>query len=219
MAIKTYPKSSKDKLAKNFTAREFACKGKGCCKEILVDELLVHYLQEIRAHFGKTVTITSGYRCAKHNKSVNGATASRHTKGQAADIQVKGIKPAEVAKYAEHIGVQGIGLYEGKDGNFVHIDTRKNKSFWYGHGQAYRSTFQGKAEKTVTVKLCVLREGSQGPKVKALQHLLRGYGYSCSADGIFGSDTKAAVKAYQKDNGLAPDGVAGEKTLATLLGL
>ena len=43
----------------------------------------------------------------------------------------------EIAKYAESIGVLGIGLYEtDKDGHFVHIDTRTKKSFWYGHKRA-----------------------------------------------------------------------------------
>ena len=50
----------------------------------------------------------------------------------AADIAVRGIAPAEVAKYAEFIGILGIGLYETDvDGYFVHVDTRTTKSFSY----------------------------------------------------------------------------------------
>jgi uncharacterized protein YcbK (DUF882 family) len=46
---------------------------------------------------------------------------------------VTGVKPAQVAEYAEQIGILGIGLYEtDNDGHFVHIDTRDTKSFWYG---------------------------------------------------------------------------------------
>ena len=46
---------------------------------------------------------------------------------------VEGIHPSEVAKFAESIGILGIGLYEtNSDGYFVHIDTRTTKSFWYG---------------------------------------------------------------------------------------
>ena len=72
-------------------------------------------------------------------------------KGQAADIVVKDIAPAEVAKYAESIGVKGIGLYETPtDGYFVHIDTRTTKSFWYGQKQASRSTFGGAPKTTTT---------------------------------------------------------------------
>lgn len=144
MAVKTYSKTSNVSLSKDFKASEFSCKGVGCCTTVMIDDKLVTYLQKIRDHFGKPITITSGYRCVKHNSRVGGATGSRHTQGHAADIVVQGVTPAEVAKYAESIGVLGIGLYEtAKDGHFVHIDTRTYKSFWYGQAQAYRSTFGG----------------------------------------------------------------------------
>lgn len=150
MAIKTYKKGSTAKLSANFGVHEFACKGSKCgCNTVLIDEKLVIFVQKIRDHFGKPTTITSGYRCSKHNKSVGGATASRHAKGQAADIKVEGVAPAEVAKYAESIGVKGIGLYEtAKDGYFVHIDTRTTKAFWYGQKQAKRTTFGGSTATT-----------------------------------------------------------------------
>lgn len=144
MAVKTYRKGSYTKLSENFNVSEFACHGSGCCSKVKNDEQLVKYLQKIRNHFKAPVTITSSYRCPTHNKRIGGAANSYHTYGMAADIIVKGVAPAEVAKYAESIGIKGIGLYEtDKDGHFVHIDTRTNKSFWYGQGCAYRSTFGG----------------------------------------------------------------------------
>lgn len=145
-----YVKGSKVKLATNFNSGEFDCHGSGCCSETLVDQKLVEHLQKIRDHFGKAVTINSGYRCATHNKSVGGATNSYHTKGQAADIAVDGIKPIEVARYAEELGILGIGLYEtDADGYFVHVDTRTSKSFWYGQGEASRTTFKAEEKKTL----------------------------------------------------------------------
>jgi hypothetical protein len=143
MAVKTYKKGSTQKLSANFGVNEFACKGSSCgCSTVLVDDALVKYVQKIRDNFGKAVTITSGYRCVKHNKKVGGASASRHAKGQAADIKVDGIAPKIVAQYAESIGIKGIGLYEtAKDGYFVHIDTRTTKSFWYGQKQEKKTTF------------------------------------------------------------------------------
>jgi uncharacterized protein YcbK (DUF882 family) len=64
------------------------------------------------------------------------APGSRHSKGDAADIVVKGVSSREVAKYAESIGIKGIGLYEtSADGHFTHIDTRTSKSFWYGQSE------------------------------------------------------------------------------------
>ena len=145
-----YAKGGKVKLANNFNSSEFDCHGSGCCSETLVDQQLVEYLQKIRNHFGKPVNISSGYRCATHNKSVGGATGSRHTKGQAADIYINGIVPAEIAKYAESLGIKGIGLYEtDKDGHFVHVDTRTTKSFWYGQSESPRTTFGGAASTIV----------------------------------------------------------------------
>lgn len=144
MAVKTYKKKAISKLSTNFKSTEFDCHGSGCCSETLIDEQLVEYLQDIRDHFGKPVNVSSAYRCATHNKNVGGATGSRHMKGQAADIYITGVAPAEIAKYAESIGILGIGLYEtDKDGHFVHVDTRTTKSFWYGQAQAPRSTFGG----------------------------------------------------------------------------
>ncbi len=186
MAIKSYPKNDSTKLSANFKVSEFACKGKGCCSTVKVDSELVAYLQQIRDHFGVAVTINSGYRCATHNKAVGGATGSQHTKGTAADIVVKGIPPAEVAKYAESIGILGIGLYEtSKDGYFVHIDTRTKKSFWYGQAEAYRSTFGGLAIPTLTTRewqVAAIADGFKFPRF--------------GADGKWGAECEAvAAKA------------------------
>lgn len=58
-----------------------------------------------------------------------------------------------------------------------------------------------------------LRYGSRGEAVKTLQTQLILLGYlNDTADGIFGSRTRAAVVSYQRTNGLTPDGVAGKLT-------
>lgn len=147
MAIKTYKKGDEQKVATNFRAREFDCQGRGCCSTTPIDEQLVEYLQKIRTHFGKPVYLTA-YRCPTHNaRTPNAAPDSYHCYGQAADFHIDGVAPAEIAKYAESIGVKGIGLYD----TFVHIDTRKTKSFWYSHAQERRTTFGGApAEPVVT---------------------------------------------------------------------
>lgn len=145
--IKKYKKDESEVLSKNFTSKEFDCHGKNCCNETEIDLQLIEFLQKIRDHFGKPLHISSGYRCPVHNRNVGGATGSRHGKGMAADIYINGVEPAEIAKYAESIGIKGIGLYETKnDGFFVHIDTRDSKYFWYGQAQKYRETFGGKIE-------------------------------------------------------------------------
>ena len=141
-----YTKGVSVKLSNNFTSDEFDCQGKGCCSETLVDAKLVEYLQKIRDHFGVAVTINSGYRCEKHNAAVGGASKSKHKYGQAADIVVKGVAPLKVAQYAESLGILGIGQYP----NFVHIDTRTTKFYWYGSNEEARSTFGKYVDETKT---------------------------------------------------------------------
>lgn len=200
MAVQSYPKNSSTKLSENFNAWEFRCGlGRPCsaCTVTLIDPQLVVYLQKIRDYFGAEVEITSAYRCPTYNRSVNGAAGSRHTKGQAADIVVRGVAPRRVAAYAEYIGVKGIGLYEtADDGYFVHIDTRTAKSFWYGQAQAGRSTFGGAA--------------AMGPG-----------GASSTGSSTSTAPTSAAngytlsqfITDVQKACGASVDGIAGPETL------
>ena len=220
MAANTYKKGQKTKLSENFVSTEFDCHGKGCCSETTVNPKLVEYVQKIRDHFGKSITVTSGYRCATHNKNVGGATGSRHSKGDAADIVVSGVTPAEVAKYAESIGIKGIGLYEtNADGHFTHIDTRDVKSFWYGQAQAKRTTFGGGSTTTETTPVTPTSNnlvfGSEGDRVKTLQENLIKLGYDLGktgADGDFGTKTLTAVKDFQQKHNLKVDGIVGPAT-------
>lgn len=61
--------------------------------------------------------------------------------------------------------------------------------------------------------------GSSGSDVAAMQTYLIHLGYHCGdkgADGVFGTDTRAAVKAFQADYGLKVDGICGPKTWRAL---
>ena len=58
----------------------------------------------------------------------------------------------------------------------------------------------------------VLRRGSRGDGVAMMQEAL-----GLEADGIFGRGTERALKLWQMDNGLTPDGVAGPMTFEKLL--
>ena len=236
MATKTYKKGADTKLSKNFSVYEFACQGNGCCSETPIDDQLVTYLQMIRDHFGAKVTISCGHRCETHNAEVpNAATRSRHIFGWAADIHVEGVKPIEVARYAESIGVKGIGLYD----TFVHIDTRTEKSFWYSHAQVRRSTFFDKPaekpddsytleefvkdvqkacgatedgipgeetmSKTVTLSA---KKNAKHEAVVSVQKRLKVLGYVevGDADGIAGPKFTSAVAHFQQDSECVVDG-------------
>lgn len=243
MAIQYYKKGSEERLAPNFRAREFDCHGRGCCTQTPVDEKLVSILQNIRDHFGKPVYVTA-YRCPVHNAQVaNAAPDSYHKYGMAADISVDGVEPLEVAKYAESMGVLGIGHYD----TFVHVDTRTVKSFWYSHAQVRRSTFGGaeysleqfvrdvqKAcgaavdgiagqetlSKTVTISAT---KNSRHAVVKPVQKWLAVLGYTevGEADGIAGTKFTSALGNFQQEHGCFIDGEAAEwgKTWQKLLGL
>ena len=59
----------------------------------------------------------------------------------------------------------------------------------------------------------LLKKGSKGDDVKKLQEKL-----GVEAIGTFGPKTEAAVKAWQKANGLKDDGIVGDATWAKLFG-
>ena len=62
-----------------------------------------------------------------------------------------------------------------------------------------------------------LRKGASGSRVKIMQQALIDLNYlSGKADGKFGSQTLAAVLAFQKQQNLSQDGIAGKKTLSAL---
>ncbi len=54
--------------------------------------------------------------------------------------------------------------------------------------------------------------GSRGSDVLGIQHLLRDNGYATVISGVFDTDTRAHVQAFQRATGLADDGVVGPQT-------
>ena len=62
-----------------------------------------------------------------------------------------------------------------------------------------------------------LRKGAAGAWVLLLQQLLCARGYPVDCDADFGPDTYAKVRLFQKNRGLAVDGVVGQKTWAALV--
>jgi peptidoglycan hydrolase-like protein with peptidoglycan-binding domain len=68
-----------------------------------------------------------------------------------------------------------------------------------------------------------LKKGAAGAGVAALQDALVDLGFDLrrslaqrKPDGIYGDETEAAVRAFQKKFGLASDGEAGTRTLAKI---
>jgi len=68
----------------------------------------------------------------------------------------------------------------------------------------------------------LVQNGNTGERVRLIQTLLIENGYNLrvyGADGKFGNETESAVKAYQRKNGLAVDGIVGINTWKALLGV
>ena len=128
-------KDGERRLAPDFKVRELRCRDGS--DTVMVDETLTVVLQCIRDHFGKPVTITSGYRTPAHNAAVGGAKSSQHLLGRAADIRVQGVSVEDVAAYTESLMPDwgGVGRYPAKAGRatgWVHVDTRADKARWRG---------------------------------------------------------------------------------------
>ncbi len=83
-----------------------------------------------------------------------------------------------------------------------------------GSGSGHRVSTSAPA---APAKLPTLLLGSRSSDVKTLQEMLNAKGFNAgSVDGIFGKNTRAAVIAFQKANGLAADGIVGKLTWAKL---
>lgn len=78
-------------------------------------------LSKVRARYGATAIVSSGYRSKRHNRRVGGARRSMHMQCKAADIRVPGVSKYQLARYLKTIpSVGGVGTY-GCNGS-VHVD-------------------------------------------------------------------------------------------------
>ena len=222
MALIRYQRGKSVPVTANFTSGEFDCKGKRCrCTVTRIDSRLARKLQMLRRLSGGAVTVTSGNRCAAHNRDVGGASSSQHlnTKGRAADIVVAGKTPAQTAKLAQEIGFTGIGRYDGTAGRFVHVDVRPKAYCWHnttGIDRAVSGHGGTKPINPYNSGSSTLRRGAKGNGVRHAQWILNRFNYRCAVDGDFGPATEAAVKEFQRDLRLEDDGIIGDDTRVAL---
>lgn len=67
--------------------------------------------------------------------------------------------------------------------------------------------------------MAILTNGARGTGVADLQRRLQGLGFSPGpVDGVYGPQTRAAVRAYQSSRGLSADGIYGPQTEGALAG-
>lgn len=106
-----------------FSRAEFACKcGGRYCSGFPAEpqQLLVQTANELRAHFGAAVTVSSGLRCKQHNANCGGVAASRHLSGKAMDFRVAGKTASEVLEYVKQ--QPQIRYAYAINANYVHMD-------------------------------------------------------------------------------------------------
>ena len=122
------------RLTKNFTQREFRSKDGAKMPLDVLDNIkeLACNLQVLRDFLGESIKVNSGYRSEAHNKAIGGVKSSKHTKGLAADIRVKGLETDDLYLLIESLIKQGdmqeggLGVYD----TFVHYDIRGTRARW-----------------------------------------------------------------------------------------
>lgn len=152
------------------------------------------------------------------------------TKGKIATIPEV---PGTLVFMTGHVGVYIGGGYviEARGHNYGVVKTKLSSRPWVNWGYCPYITYSttsanttsntATATQTVTVKLNVLKKGSSGNQVKAVQRILYSLGYDLGTtpiDGSFGSKTETAIKKYKQKNNLTANGIVDKVTWNKLLG-
>ena len=97
------------KLSKNFSLAEMIKSQTAERKDINnnpnednienLQRLCEHILQPVRDHFGKVVSVSSGFRSPELCVAIGSSTTSQHASGQAADFEIYGVSNKELADY------------------------------------------------------------------------------------------------------------------------
>lgn len=99
------------RLSENFTLTEFTKSQTGLRLGIDNDpqgehlenlrHLVNKIIQPVRSHYGRVMTINSGYRSPALNQAIGGASTSQHCRGEAADIEIPGVPNYDLALYIQ----------------------------------------------------------------------------------------------------------------------
>ncbi len=103
-------------VAPHFSLREFECR---CCRRVQLATRLVLLLEDLRAHRGRPIVITSGYRCDAHNRIAGGVSGSLHLRGQAVDIVSDIEEQQKLSGVARFLGFEEI--VPGGAKNYLHL--------------------------------------------------------------------------------------------------
>ena len=133
-----------EEFEKSMTASRKGIKNKAGAGEIKsLGDLCYECLEPLRAHFDKSVTITSGYRSEALCEAIGSKKTSQHTKGQAADLEINGVPNIKIAYWlSNNVDYDQLILeYFDKDdpaGGWVHISYNEK-----GNNRKQVLTFDG----------------------------------------------------------------------------
>lgn len=112
-------------MSKYFSVKELSCP---CCGKANMDMHFVEALDRLREAYGKPLSLSSGYRCAEHNRAVGGAAQSQHLQGNAVDIPVSSKETRyQLVKLALLQGFTGIECSPVH----VHLDRRSGPAIMF----------------------------------------------------------------------------------------
>lgn len=89
-----------------------------------IDPNLYYKLIQLQARLGmrnSEILVLSGYRTARTNRAIGGASNSYHIQGKAVDFYIQGVSLAKIRQAAISLNNGGVGYYPRS--NFVHVDT------------------------------------------------------------------------------------------------
>ena len=141
-------------------------------------------------------------------------------KGKLTDEKRKSLRPGTAVFTGDSSKHGHIGLYVG-NGKVIEASGTQagvcvsniTAGKWTYYGELKAVAYDGSVPQDTSPP--TIRKGDKGTEVRNLQKKLLELGYKLpkyGADGDFGSETEAAVKAFQKDWGLTQDGIVGPET-------
>lgn len=90
-----------------------------------MSETFIRVLDAVRYDYGKSLAVTSGYRCPDYNDRISSTgRLGPHTTGRAADLHVVGHDAYLLLSIALDAGFTGIGVSQkgAHTGRFLHLD-------------------------------------------------------------------------------------------------
>ncbi|MFQ0815374.1 hypothetical protein AVM02_02420 [Brucella anthropi] len=129
---------------------------------------------------GRDFGITSGYRSPEHNKRVGGAKSSYHTRGEAVDIDMKGMSEAQRAQLVQLLAQQGVGgfITYSNSPDMLHIDMRKTGTgkphFMHDRSAQFLNRAPGWFQQLATGKIETPSAAPAAPTSTGLGELLAG---------------------------------------------